>query len=329
MGVAKIRAARLIFDAVARHLGVKGAPPARIEARSSARMLSGLDVNVNMLRLTAAAFAGGVGGADAVALDTYDAPLGAGSALGRRQARNIQLVLMQEGAVAATRDPAGGAFYLERLGLELAERGWARMQALERAGGLLQALADGSLAQEVQGERRRLLGAVARRRIGLVGVSEFPNLQDPPPPLGPDQDGPFAPLRLSAPFEALRRKAAALEAPPRAYLVLLGTPKDHGPRAAFAAAALAAGGVATDQGPLETFKGGPAVLCGGEEDYAVGAEGAVALLKARGAPLVLLAGRDPQGVLAALGVDGLVHAGMDHVEVLDALLNAMAHGAHG
>ncbi len=327
LGIAKIRAARRMFEAVAVHLGVKNPPPAKIEARSSGRMLSALDVHVNMLRATAAAFAGGAGGADILILDPFDAPLGAPSALGRRQSRNIQLELMQEGGIAEVRDPAGGSFYLERLGADLAERGWAQMQAIERAGGLADALLSGRLADQVGEARRRKESALATRRLGVVGVTEFPNPADPAPPPSATPPSALGPIRFSAPFEALRRRASAMTPPPRAYLVQLGSLKDYAPRAGFAAGALAVGGVGTDQGPLDAYQAdldGVVVLCGTDEAYGTEVNGAVAALKARGAKHVLLAGRDPEGAYAKAGVAGLLFAGMDHIQGLSDLLDVYA-----
>ena len=60
-GVAKLRAARLIWDQLAQAIGSD--QPAAIEARASRRMLSRADLWTNLLRLTAANFAGAVGGA--------------------------------------------------------------------------------------------------------------------------------------------------------------------------------------------------------------------------------------------------------------------------
>lgn len=67
--LAKVRAMRLIWASLTQAFGV--AAPAIIEARSSRRMLSARDPWPNLLRLTAAGFAGAVGGADVVVLDGF------------------------------------------------------------------------------------------------------------------------------------------------------------------------------------------------------------------------------------------------------------------
>ncbi|WP_227651392.1 methylmalonyl-CoA mutase family protein, partial [Klebsiella pneumoniae] len=70
------------------------------------------------------------------------------SALARRQARNTQLVLMEESQLGRVADPAGGSWYLEHLTDALARAGWAAFRAIEQAGGAVAALAGGHVAAE-------------------------------------------------------------------------------------------------------------------------------------------------------------------------------------
>ena len=88
--LAKVRALRLMWRSFSRAFGHE--TPARIEARSSRRMLATRDPWPNLLRLTAAGFAGAVGGADAVVLDAFNRAAGLPDAFARRQARNTQLL---------------------------------------------------------------------------------------------------------------------------------------------------------------------------------------------------------------------------------------------
>ena len=73
--LAKVRAMRLIWANLSRAFGAE--TPAVIEARSSRRMLSARDPWPNLLRLTAAGFAGAVGGADVVGAGRLHPRLGA------------------------------------------------------------------------------------------------------------------------------------------------------------------------------------------------------------------------------------------------------------
>ena len=59
-------------------------------------MMTRRDPWVNMLRTTIAAFAAGVGGADAIAVLPFTAALGLPDRFARRIARNTQLLLLEE-----------------------------------------------------------------------------------------------------------------------------------------------------------------------------------------------------------------------------------------
>lgn len=214
--IAKLRAARAVWARIAEACGSDA--PAVIEVRSSARMLANRGVHNNLLRLTAAAFASAAGGAQAVALDPFTAPLGGDNPLARRQARNIQLVLMEEAHLGRVADPAGGAFFFEQLTDDLARAGWAVFQSIEAEGGLAPALMSGKLSEDVAAAREALIASVRDGAHPILGVSLYPADEDPvtidPRPAhavpAPDvrQTGaddacaPFASIRLSDHLEA-------------------------------------------------------------------------------------------------------------------------------
>src|SRR5690606_23999473 len=132
-----------------------------------------LDPWSNLLRLTAAGFGAGAGGADAVVLEPFTRPLGAPDPLARRQARNTQLVLMEEAHTGRVADPAGGAFFLERLTDDLARAGWAAFQQIEAAGGLAAALSSGLVAERAAQDRDALLAAIDTGEASVIGVTAF------------------------------------------------------------------------------------------------------------------------------------------------------------
>ena len=128
-------------------------------------MMTRRDPYVNMLRTTIAAFAAGVAGADSVTVLPFDAAIGIPEAMGRRIARNTQALLLEESHVAAVIDPAGGSWYVESLTDSLAHAGWAEFQAIEEAGGLPKALADGVVDERIARQPPRA-PAQARRPRG-------------------------------------------------------------------------------------------------------------------------------------------------------------------
>jgi methylmalonyl-CoA mutase len=211
--LAKLRAARAVWARLTAACGV--AAPARIEARSSHRMLAAQDAWTNMLRLSAAAVGAALGGADAVVLGTFSDPLGLPTAFARRQSRNAQLVLMEEAHLGRVTDPAAGAGYVEALTDEIARAAWAEFQAIEAKGGLIEALAGGHVAAQVA-KAKAVREAAGKPKI--VGVTAFPPTQaaeievetpvvtpvEAPSPRLPGPDGhcpPLTPIRLPQAYE--------------------------------------------------------------------------------------------------------------------------------
>jgi methylmalonyl-CoA mutase len=172
LSLAKLRAARRVWARLTEACGA--ATPARIEARSSGRMLTAADPWTNLIRLTAAAFAGAAGGADAIVLGAFTDALGAPTPFARREARNIQLVLAEEAHIGRVVDPAGGSGYIETLTDEIARAAWSRFQAIEAAGGVVKALESGHIAEQVARSRAEIARRIERRELKILGVTDFP-----------------------------------------------------------------------------------------------------------------------------------------------------------
>ncbi len=179
MEIAKLRAARVLWARVVEACGVdESAGRMTILARSSAFNKTKLDPYVNILRATTEAFAAVMGGADSLHVGAFDEPLGPPSELGRRIARNTQIILREECHFDAVIDPAGGSWYVEKLTAEVAEKAWALFQQIEAEGGMLAALGKGipqRMVAETAAARRQ---AVATRREVIVGVNQYANASE-------------------------------------------------------------------------------------------------------------------------------------------------------
>jgi methylmalonyl-CoA mutase len=178
--LAKLRAWRRLWARVLERCGVE--PAGRRSptfARTSERTMAAVDPWVNMLRAATATFAAAIGGADGISVAPFDVALGGvASPLGRRIARNTQLVLLEEAALARVADPGGGAWYVESLTDALAAAAWERFQELEGDGGVLEALASGALAAALEQSAAAERDEIARRARKLTGVNVFPLLGD-------------------------------------------------------------------------------------------------------------------------------------------------------
>src|SRR5690606_509927 len=96
---------------------------------------------------------------------------------------------------------------------------------------------------------------IARRRDPIIGVSEFPNLQETlpeRPPAPPAPGGGLPVVRYAQEFERLRDIADARAERPVVFLATIGPLAEHNARASFAAIRCRAGGMASVLGGVDT-----------------------------------------------------------------------------
>ncbi|MGH3362879.1 MAG: methylmalonyl-CoA mutase family protein [Nocardioides sp.] len=288
--IAKLRAARRLWSRVAE---LSGASPEAGRQRqhvvTSRPMMAKYDPWVNMLRTTVAAFAAGVGGADAITVLPFDSALGVPDAFGRRIARNTGSLLISESHVARVADPAGGSYAVEKLTDDLALAAWAELGVIEESG--FDALEDRIAALADRREDQ-----IAHRSRPLTGVTEFPHLGEPLPDRTAPPAGSRTVRSYAASFEALRDEPAAQPV----FLATMGTIAAHTARATFATNLFAAGGfgvqVAGATGGVDDVVAaydGQQVVClaGADGAYAEWGAEVVAALREAGARHVILAGK--------------------------------------
>ena len=257
------------------------------------------------------------------------------SDLGRRLARNIQGLLLEESHLARVIDPAGGSWYVEALTDELARAAWSWFQQIEARGGMVAALAEGMVRDRLDATWQARAARLATGADPITGVSEFPNIDEPPPVVA----APAGQRRYPAAFEAQRgrsdRHLAAHGARPSVFLARLGPPAVHTARATFAKNLFEVVGIRalTGDEPVTPDDAGAAFsatdarlacLCSSDAMYAEAAEGTARALKAAGATRVYLAGRpgDRRPAWEAAGIDEFVYQGCDRLDVLTRALGA-------
>ena len=187
---------------------------------------------------------------------------------------------------------------------------------------------------------------IAKRKDVLTGASEFPNLHEAEiavldakpvvlPPYGEAKFkfDPLPPMRLAAPFEALRDKSDEMlkksGARPKIFLANLGTAADFTARATFAKSFFETGGIeaidtegfADPAALAAAFKASGAAiacLCSSDKVYAEHAVAAAKALQAAGAKHIYLAGRpgEQEAALRAAGVGDFIFAGGDALAML-------------
>ena len=335
--IAKLRAARRVWDRIAELSGAADDRAAqRQHAVTSAAMLTRRDPWVNLLRGTIGCFAAAIGGADAITVLPFDAALGLPDDFSRRIARNTHAVLHDESSLARVLDAAGGSWFVESLTDELAHKAWDVFTDLERHGGALAALDDGTIRTVLAATQDARADDIAHRRAPITGVTEFAFVGETPvhrpPAPSCDTSGALLPsLRYAQDFEELRDRtddhAAATGERPTVFLAGLGSPAASSGRSGFAANLFQAAGIecvvaAGDVDDLVTaFRDSGtnvACLCSTDKIYADVAAPAARALRDAGAGRLWLAGKHETD-----GVDGYVHVGCDALAVLRSTLETL------
>lgn len=176
MEMAKIRALRVLWAQVLAAAGYgKAAAQMRVHVRTSRRSQTILDIHVNMLRVTTQAMSAVLGGADSVHVSPFDEVDSVPDEFSRRIARNVQLLLAHECHFDQVQDAAGGSWYVEKLTHDLAAKAWEHFQGIEKAGGIIRALADGTAQDLVAAAATERTRRLALRKDQLVGTNQYAN----------------------------------------------------------------------------------------------------------------------------------------------------------
>ena len=316
MEIAKLRAARLLWGHVVASFGPKdpSSCAVHLHVRTSRLNKSVYDPYTNLLRVTTEAMSAVIGGCDTLTVE----PFGFVSHL----AMGVQRVLREESHLDAVTDPAGGSYYIEALTDAVAREAWKLFQAIEAEGGYTPALVSGMIDRELETTRVSRRKAISSRRRTLVGVNNYPNLNEKTPEtegMPALEHDAFPALRLAEPFERIRKRTAQHAALtgrcPKVLLLKRGDLKMRMARANFCFNFLGCGGF--DIVESEEYAGTDAdlvVLCSSDPEYAAFAREVCAAISVP----VLLAGnpKDQIEALKAAGVQGFVHVLSDAIQTL-------------
>ncbi len=347
MSLAKLRALRLLWSGIQRTAGLPPAP-AVIHARTSRRMMAAWEPYPNLLRVTTAAMAAVLGGVDSLHTGCFDEALGPPDEFSRRIARNVQLILAHEVHLDHVTDPAGGAWYPEKLTADLAAAAWEHTRAVEEAGGIVAALETGRVQEQIGKVAAERAARLATGRDAMVGVNRFVDPEARPldaQPTAPDSqteqddqepggDGvePITLRRDAAPFEAVRARVRAAGDQPavRVFCACLGDPARYMPRLDFVRGFFQVGGftvlaegfgrtAAEAAAAATAAQAATVVLVGQDETYAeLAADTARLLQDLDPPPRIILAGKPGalEDELRAAGVGEFLHARSDMLDVL-------------
>ena len=174
--IAKLRALRLLFNTLAKEYNHE--LECYIIATPTKRNKTLYDYNVNMLRTTTECMSAILGGADAVANLAYDAIYHKDNEFGDRISRNQLLVLKHESYFDKVNNPADGAYYIETLTEQLAEKALELFKDIEKNGGLISQLIDGTIQRKINESAQKEQELFDSGKEVLLGTNKYPNKND-------------------------------------------------------------------------------------------------------------------------------------------------------
>ena len=131
-----------------------------------------------MLRTTTECMSAILGGADSVANLAYDAIYHKDNEFGDRISRNQLLVLKHESYFDKVNNPADGTYYIESLTEQLAEKALELFKDIEKNGGLISQLIDGTIQRKINESAQKEQELFDSGKEVLLGTNKYPNKND-------------------------------------------------------------------------------------------------------------------------------------------------------
>lgn len=174
--IAKLRALRLLFKTIAS--AYNHDLDCMILATPSRRNKTIYDYNTNLIRTTSECMSAVLGGANVIANLPYDSLYHKDNEFGDRLARNQLLILQQEAYFDKVDNPSDGSYYIESLTNQLAEKALGLFKEIEKCGGFLQLLNDGTIQKKIAESHIKEQQLFDENKIVLVGTNKFLNPND-------------------------------------------------------------------------------------------------------------------------------------------------------
>ena len=174
--IAKLRALRLLFKTLA--VEYKHTFDCHIVATPTKRNKTLYDYNVNMLRTTTECMSAILGGANAISNLAYDAIYHKDNEFGDRISRNQLLVLKEESYFDKVNNPSDGAYYIETLTEQLAEKALELFKEIEANGGFITQLIEGTIQRKISESAQKEQDLFNSGKEILLGTNKYPNPND-------------------------------------------------------------------------------------------------------------------------------------------------------
>ena len=184
--IAKFRAARKIWAEVMRdRFGAKNERSwkLRFHTQTAGVSLTAQQPYNNVVRTALQALAAVLGGTNSLHTNSLDEALALPTAEAATLALRTQQIIAAESGVTSMVDPLGGSYFLEKLTLDMEREVKEYFAAIDRMGGMVEAIEQGFPQKEIAEASYRFQQAVERREKIIVGVNDYVQEDEAPHPI--------------------------------------------------------------------------------------------------------------------------------------------------
>jgi methylmalonyl-CoA mutase, N-terminal domain len=184
--IAKYRAARRLWARAMRdRFGAKDERSwkLRFHSQTAGVSLTAQQPYNNVVRTALQALSAVLGGTNSLHTNSLDEALALPTAEAATLALRTQQVIAYESGVTAVVDPLGGSYFVEKLTKDMEEGALAYFDAIDKMGGMVEAIERGFPQKEIAESSYRFQQSVERKEQIIVGVNEFIQQDEPPMPI--------------------------------------------------------------------------------------------------------------------------------------------------
>jgi len=174
--IAKLRALRKLWSTLAVEYNVN--PECYIFATPTKRNKTLYDYNTNMVRTATECMSAILGGANTIGNLAYDSIYHKTNEFGERIARNQLLILKHESYFDKVNNPTDGAYYIESLTEQMAQKALQLFKDIEANGGFLKQLKEGIVQRKIKESANKEQEAFNLEETILLGTNKYTNSKD-------------------------------------------------------------------------------------------------------------------------------------------------------
>ncbi|AOR27209.1 methylmalonyl-CoA mutase small subunit [Formosa sp. Hel1_33_131] len=174
--IAKLQALRVLWYSLTKDYGLS--IDCHILTQPSRRNKTIYDYNINMLRTTTECMSAILGSSDTIINMPYDHLYHKDNDFGNRLSRNQLLILKKESYFDAVSNPTEGAYYIETLTHQLAQKSLDLFKDIEKQGGFLKLLKEGMVQRKLKEHAQKEQRLYDEGTEGLLGTHFQQNALD-------------------------------------------------------------------------------------------------------------------------------------------------------